>query len=125
MKGVIYAEESYKIIGACFNVYRDKGVGFLEAVYRERLEIEFEYQGIPYIAEKELPLEYRGKRLKKTFKPDFICYEKIIVEVKAISKLVGEHRAQILNYLHASKMALGHLVNFGHYPKLEHERFVL
>jgi GxxExxY protein len=125
VKDVIYAEESYKIIGACFNVYRDKGVGFLEAVYRECLEIEFEYQGIPYIAEKELPLEYRGKRLKKTFKPDFICYEKIIVEVKAISKLVGEHRAQILNYLHASKMALGHLVNFGHYPKLEHERFVL
>jgi GxxExxY protein len=125
MNNIIYAEESYNIIGACFNVYKDKGVGFLEPVYQECLEIEFDYQGIPYTSQKELFLTYRGKRLKRTYKPDFICHEKIIVEIKAIAQLTDEHRAQLLNYLNASGMALGLLVNFGHFPKLEYERLVL
>jgi GxxExxY protein len=94
---IIYKEESYAIIGACFNVYKEKGNGFLEAVYQECLEIEFPFQKIPYEAQKDLQLTYRDQILKQTYKPDFLCYDKIIVEIKALSKIVDEHRAQILN----------------------------
>ncbi len=99
MSGLIYPEESYKIIGACFNVYKAKGCGFTEPVYQECLEIELEYQEIPFEAQKKLKLAYRGRELKQTFKPDFICYEKIVLEIKAVANLVDEHRAQLLNYL--------------------------
>ena len=119
---IVYANESYNIIGACFNVYKDKGCGFLESVYQECLQIEFDFKKIPYVAQQELYLNYRGKRLEKTFKTDFTCYEKIIVELKAVSKLIDEYRAQVLNYLNATGMELGILVNFGHYPQLEYER---
>ena len=121
----MYADESYKIIGACFNVYKKLGCGFLEPVYQECLGIEFKYQNIHYIAQKELLLQYREQQLRHTYKSDYICFDKIIVELKAVSKLIDEHRAQILNYLHASGFKLGILVNFGHYPKLESERIVL
>jgi len=122
---MIYPNESYSIIGSCFHVYKDKGSGFLEPVYQECLAIEFEVQGIPYVAQRELRLTYRGRALNKTYKPDFICFEKIIVEIKAVPHIADEHRAQVINYLHASEMQLGLLVNFGHYPKLEYERIVL
>lgn len=125
MNDIIYRDESYKIIGACFEVYNEKGHGFLETVYQECLEIEFAHKGTPFIAQKELQLFYRGQRLNQTFKPDFICYDRIIVELKALSKLVDEHCAQVLNYLNATGFKLGMLVNFGHYPKLEYERIVL
>ncbi len=125
MSKLIYPDESYAIIGACFNVYKDKGCGFTEPVYQECLEIEFEYQALPAHAQKLLRLSYRGRELQQTFKPDFICYDKIIVEIKAVSHLVDEHRAQVINYLNATGMQLGLLVNFGHYPKLEYERIVL
>jgi len=88
-------------------------------------EIEFPFQKIPYETQKELQLTYRDETLKQTYKPDFLCYNKIIVEIKALSKIVDEHRAQILNYLNGSGIKLGLLVNFGHHPKLEYERFVL
>jgi GxxExxY protein len=125
MAELIYKEESYAIMGACFNVYKEMGCGFLEAVYQECLEIELEFQKIPFEAQKELRLKYRERLLKKTFVPDFICYGKIIVEIKAVSNLVNDHRAQIQNYLNATNYTLGLLVNFGHYPKVESERFVL
>lgn len=125
MSKLIHPDESYAIIGACFNVYKDKGCGFTEPVYQECLGIEFEYQTLPSHAQKLLRLTYRGRELQQTFKPDFICYDKIIVEIKAVSHLVDEHRAQVLNYLNATGMQLGLLVNFGHYPKLEYERIVL
>ena len=125
MSGLIYPEESYKIIGACFNVYKEKGCGFTEPVYQECLEIELEHQEIHFEAQKKLKLIYRGKELEKTFKSDFICYNKLIVEIKAVSNLINEHRAQLLNYLNATKMKLGLLVNFGHYPKLEYQRLIL
>ncbi len=125
MGKVIYADESYKITGACFEVYKEMGCGFLEQVYQECLEIEFEFQKLPFDPQKEIKLNYRERELKKTFIPDFICYEKIIVEIKAVSKLTDEHRAQMLNYLHATEFRLGLLVNFGHHPKLESERIVL
>lgn len=104
---------------------KDKGCGFLEPVYQECLEIEFAYQKIPFLSQKELKLKYRHQELKQGFKADFVCYDKIIVELKAVSGLVDEHRAQVLNYLNASGMKLGLLINFGHYPKLEYERFIL
>ncbi len=122
---ILYKEESYAIIGACFNVYKEMGGGFLEAVYQECLEIEFSEKKIPFEAQKDLQLKYRDQIIKQTYKPDFLCYNKIIVEIKALSKIVDEHRAQILNYLNGSGIKLGLLVNFGHHPKLEYERFVL
>jgi GxxExxY protein len=125
MAKLIYPDESYAIIGACFNVYKDKGCGFLEPVYQECTEIELEFQKNPFAAQKRMKLTYRGRELKKTFKPDFICYEKIIVELKAVSHLIDEHRAQVINYLNATGMQLSLLVNFGHYPKLEYERIIL
>lgn len=125
MTGLIYPEESYKIVGACFNVYKEKGCGFTEPVYQECLEIELQYQEIPFDAQKKLKLAYRGRELKQTFKPDFTCYGKIVMEIKAVANLIDKHRAQLLNYLNATEMKLGLLVNFGHYPKVEHERLIL
>jgi GxxExxY protein len=125
MDDFLYKNETYRIIGACLEVYNEKGCGFLEPVYQERLEIEFGQKGILFDAKKPLSLSYKGQILKKTYEPDFIGFGKIIVEIKALSCLCDEHRAQTLNYLHATQMKVGLLVNFGHYPKLEYERFVL
>ena len=122
MAEIIYKSESYAIIGACFEVYNEKGCGFLEPVYQECLGIEFEYRNIPAIAKPALRLSYRGRILAQTYEPDFVCFEKVIVELKAVSVLTDEHRAQLLNYLHATGLELGLLVNFGHYPGLEYER---
>ena len=121
---IVYKDESYQIVGACFEVYNEKGCGFLEAVYQECLEIELGLQGIPYQAQQELALDYKRRPLRQVYKPDFICFDKIIVELKAVSKLTDEHRAQVHNYLKATEKKLGLLVNFGRYPKLEYERIV-
>ena len=122
MPEIIYKKESYAVIGACFAVYNDKGCGFLEPVYQECLGIEFECQRIPAIAKPSLTLSYRGRVLLQTYQPDYVFFEKIILEIKAVSKLTDEHRAQLLNYLHAAGFELGLLVNFGHYPRLEYAR---
>jgi GxxExxY protein len=122
MTEIIYKAESYGIIGACFEVYNEKGCGFLEPVYQECLGIEFEYQRIPAIPKPSLTLSYRRRPLTQTYEPDYVCFGKIIVELKAVSALTDEHRAQLLNYLHTTGFELGLLVNFGHYPKLEYER---
>ena len=122
MTEIIYKEESYAIIGACFKVYNEKGCGFLEPVYQECLGIELEYQRIPTITKPSPALSYRGRILKQTYEPDYVCFEKIIVELKAVSAITDEHRAQLLNYPHATEFELGLLVNFGHYPGLEYER---
>ena len=125
MSDLIYKEESYKIMGACFNVYKDKGCGFLEAVYQECLEIEFPFQKIPAVSQKQLQLYYRGIELKQKYIPDFVCYDKIILKIKAVNKVTEEHFAQVFNYLYATGYKLGILVNFAHYPKLHYERIVL
>jgi GxxExxY protein len=122
---IIYKEESYKIMGACFEVYKEMGCGFLESVYQECLMMEFQEQKIPFLAQSELKLFYKKQLLKQTYKPDFICYNSIVVELKAVSELAEEHKSQLFNYLHATKLRLGLLVNFGHYPKLEYERIVI
>ena len=124
MSELIFEELSYKIRGACYEVYKNKGHGFLEAVFQECLAIEFELNGIPVVEQPTLKLNYKGRELKQGYIPDFICYGKIIVEIKAVKTIADEHRAQIINYLKATGMQLGLLVNFGAYPKVEIERFV-
>ena len=122
---IIYKEESYKIIGAAFKVYNTLGVGFLEAVYQEAFEIELKKQGIPYEREKELKITYDGIELKQTYKADFVCYGKIIVELKAVSTLESVHRSQVYNYLHTTGYKLGLLINFGCSVELEYERILI
>jgi GxxExxY protein len=120
--GLIFKDECYAIVGASFAVYKDKGCGFHEPVYQECLGIEFHHCKIPAIAMPGLTMEYRGQLLTQKFYPDYICFDRIVVELKAVTALTDEHRAQVLNYLKASKFQLGLLVNFGHYPKLQYER---
>jgi len=122
MTEIIYKKESYAIMGACFEVYNEKGCGFLEPVYHECLAIEFERQGIPAISKPSLTLSYRGRILMQTYEPDFICFGKIVLELKTVSGLADEHRAQVLNYLHGPASTWGLLANFGHYPQLEYQR---
>ena len=122
--GLICKEESYAIIGACMAVYKENGCGFLEPVYHECLTIELEVREIPFISKPLQTLQYRGRTLLQTFVPDFLCYDKIILEIKAASVLVNEHRAQVLNYLSATGCELALLMNFGHYPRLEYERLL-
>ena len=121
---ILYKSESYKIVGACFEVYREKGCGFLEQVYQECLEIELGLQAIPFVAKKPLALEYKSRTLRSTYEPDFVCFDKIVLELEAVTELADEHRAQVQNYLKATGMKLGLLVNFGHYPKAQVERIV-
>ena len=125
MPKLILEKVTYEILGACFEVYREKGCGFLEAVYQECLSLELELRGVPAQSAVPLVLTYKGRSLKKGYEADFICYDKVLLEIKAVSALADEHRAQIQNYLHATGLKLGLLVNFGHYPKVEHERFVV
>jgi GxxExxY protein len=122
---LLYREESYRIIGACFAVYKDKGNGFAEPVYQDALEIEFEFSEIPFDRQRNYSLTYRGRTLKHTYTPDLLCFEKIIVELKATKMLTDEHRAQLLNYLKVTGHQLGLLVNFGSFPRLEWERVIL
>ena len=121
---ILYKEESYRIMGACFEVYSDKGNVFLEDVYQECLGIEFEERKIPYEEKPGLELAYKGRKLRKRYEPDFVCFDKIVVELKAVKALADEHRAQLFNYLKATRTKLGLLVNFGGHPKLEYERIV-
>ena len=124
MTELIYAPEAYKIQGAAFEVYKEIGCGFLEAVYQECLEYEFLSRKIPFYAQYELKLNYKNRTLKQTYKPDFICFEKIIVEIKAVKEFTNEHQAQVLNYLKATGMELGILINFGSYSKAETKRLI-
>ncbi len=125
MSEIVFKDESYAIIGAAMEVYNEKGCGFLEPVYQECLGIEFTDQLIPFVPKKSLSLTYKKRPLKATYEPDFICYEKIIVELKAVKALTDEHRAQVYNYLRATRLKLGILINYGEFPKLRYERIVL
>jgi GxxExxY protein len=125
MSEIIYKEESYNIVGGCFEVYKEKRCGFLEAVYQECLEIELMLKGISFEAQKPIGLSYKGRPLKQHYVADLVCFGNILIELKAVSSIVDEHRAQILNCLHATGYRLGLLINFGHHPKLQDERIVL
>jgi GxxExxY protein len=124
MSKLIFEEESYHIRGAIFEVYRELGCGFLEAVYQECLYREFVLREIPSQCQLELVLMYKGIPLQQRYKPDFVCYEQVIVELKAVRELGPEHRAQLMNYLKATNLRLGFLVNFGSHPLVTIERFV-
>jgi GxxExxY protein len=121
---LLFADEVYAIQGAVFEVNRHMGSGFLEAVYQECLASEFVERGIPFVAQQPLPITYKGRLLRQTYQADFICYGSIIVELKAVRELAPEHRAQVLNYLSASGMRLGLLINFGSAPKARIERLI-
>lgn len=125
MADLIFEEESYRIRGAIYEVYREKGAGFLESVYQECLEREMRLSDVPFVSQPEMQLEYKGEPLTQTYRPDLVCFGKIIIELKAVIALAPEHRAQLQNYLRASRFSLGFLVNFGHQPKVEIERIAL
>ena len=110
---MIYQSESHAIIGAAIEVHKTLGNGFLEPVYQEALALEFEMQNLPYEKEKQLHIKYKDRYLEKYYMVDFVCYDKIIVECKAVKGLLPEHESQVLNYLYATNIQLGLLINFG------------
>ena len=122
MAKILFKEESYKVMGAMFEVYKEMGCGFLESVYQECVELELADQEIPFVAQVRLKLNYKHHRLKSNYTPDVICYKKVVLELKAAKEIADEHRAQVHNYLKATEYRLGIIVNFGHYPKLQYER---
>jgi len=124
MDNLLYEKECYNIRGAIFKVYSIMGSGFLEAVYQECLGIECAKAIIPYTSQKEISLEYDGIILKQKYRADFVCYNKIIVEIKAVKVLNDVHTAQVINYLKATGFKLGLLVNFGSYPKVDIKRII-
>jgi len=124
MSKLFLEQETHQILGACFEVYKEKGCGFVEPVYQECLELELASQGIEFLAQREIGLRYKGRPLRQTYRADFVCFGKVIVEIKAVSALADEHRTQVLNYLRATRIKVGLLINFSHYPGVEHERFV-
>ena len=125
MSELLYSNESYAIRGAVFEVYNEMGSGFLEPVYQECLEKELKNRAIAYLAQSQLRLVYKDEPLEQIYKPDFICFGKIIVELKAVKKLAPKHNAQLVNYLKATRMRVGLLVNFCSYPNVEIDRMVL
>lgn len=123
MSNLFYRDESYKIRGALFAVHNELGCGFLERVYQDALEVEFRLRNIPYEREKSIQIVYKGEPLGEPYRADFVCYGKVIIELKSVSEILDVHRAQIINYLKATKMKLGFLVNFGE-ESLNVERIV-
>ena len=117
-------EETYAIIGAAMAVHNELGCGFLETVYQEALEQEFLFRDVPYVREKKLAIRYKGQELQSHYQADFICFDSVIVELKALQKLSGIEEAQVINYLKASDLNKALLINFGT-PRLEYKRLVL
>lgn len=115
----------FRIQGAIFEVSRGMGIGYLEAVYQECLSLEFRIRGIPFAPTPTLRLEYKGRDLRQFYIPDFVCFGRVLVELKAVREIAPEHRAQVINYLKASGLKLGLLVNFGRAPKAHVERLAL
>lgn len=122
--GLLYKDESYSIIGACFEVYNELGNGFLEAVYQEALALELQNRKIPFVEQPKLEIIYKGKRLTQYYEPDFVTHSKIIIEIKSVKSLDNVHRAQLHNYLKATTFKLGFLINFGDPKNLIHERII-
>jgi GxxExxY protein len=125
MSELIFKEEAYEIAGAAMDVYYTMGRGFLEPVYQEALAVEFGRRRIPFEREKKLELFYKGTKLQKTYSPDFVCYGKIVVELKVIYRITNVEAAQLINYLKVMRLRLGLLVNFGSEKTLEWKRYVI
>ena len=124
MTDLLYKDEVYAIVGAAMDVYNDLGPGFLENVYQEAMEIEVDARKIPSKPIQEIHIRYKGRPLKKFYIADLVCYDRIVVEIKAIDKLTLREDCQLLNYLKATGMKVGVLFNFGRYPSLEWKRLV-
>jgi GxxExxY protein len=125
MDELLYRKEVYEIIGAAIEVHKELGYGFLEPVYQKALEIELSMRKILFEPQKRLKIFYKGIDLDKDYIPDFVCFDKIIVEIKALDRLTNKETSQLLNYLKATGLKVGLLINFGSKGKLEWERFVL
>ncbi|MBK9781050.1 MAG: GxxExxY protein [Anaerolineales bacterium] len=125
MSQLIYKDEVYAIVGAAMEVHTILGTGFLEPVYQEAMEIECASRSIPFVPQKILQVHYKQHILKKEYIADMICFEKIIVEFKALDSLTGRESSQVINYLKATGYKVGVLINFGSHPKLEWKRFVV
>ena len=125
MVDLVYKSEVFDIQGAVLEVYRNLGAGFLENVYQEALEIELGSRNIPFVSQPELKIRYKDKILKQSYRADIVCYDKIISELKAVKALLPEHEAQLQNYLRATGLHLGLLINFCHVPKVEIKRIAL
>lgn len=121
--GYLYEEECSLIIGACYEVHNNLGCGFLEPVYQEALAYELASRGIPFIREKRLNIYYKDIKLEKLYKADFVCFDNIILEIKAKESLIENHSAQLLNYLKATNLKLGLLINFGT-PRTQIKRII-
>jgi len=124
MTDILFKEESYQIMGAAIEVYKEKGSGYLEAVYQECLVMELEDNKVPLKEKPPLTFYYKTRQLKQKYEPDFFCFDEIIVEIKAVKTLTDQHRKKIINYLKSTGKELGILINFGHHPKVQYERFV-
>ena len=120
---LLFEEDTHKIIGACMQVHQKLGSGFLESVYQEALEIEFQKQKIPFIRHQKLPVLFEGKPLNKFFVADFVCYNSIILEIKAAGFFHPDNSKQVLNYLKSTNFQVGLLINFGQ-PSLKWKRFI-
>lgn len=116
---MIFDKEGYAIRGAIFEVYSILGTGFAEDVYQEALEAELGDRSIPFVAHPRLQIRYKERLLEKVYVPDVVCFDKIILELKAVKELLPEHDAQLINYLKATSLQLGMLINFGAYPKVD------
>ena len=125
MSDLLYADEVYAIQGAIFEVYKTLGSGFLEGVYQEALELELTSRGIPYRSQPEITISYKGSMLHQKYRADILCFDSIILELKAVNQLLPEHSAQLFNYLRATGTKLGLLINFSHYPGADIRRIAL
>ena len=125
MKVEIFKEEGYRLMGAAFEVYNERGYGLAEEIYQECLEIELELRNIPFLSKQELKCFYKGHELKKIYVPDLFAFGNLVVELKSVSQLAPEHEAQLLNYMRIIKQPVGYLINFGHKDSLEWKRFIL
>jgi GxxExxY protein len=125
MRTEIYKDEGYKLMGAAFEVFNDRGYGMDEEIYQECLEIELELRGIPFRSKQELACQYKGRELRKRFVPDLFVNDALIVELRAVSQICPEQEAQLMNYLRITRQPVGYLINFGHKDTLEWKRIVL
>ena len=124
MTELLLKDEVFAVIGAAIEVDRELGPGFLEAVYQEAMEIELADRGIPFLAQEPLTIRFKTRVLKKRYEPDLLCYNLLVAELKALNQLTGADEAQLLNYLKATGLRVGVLVNFGSVGKLEWKRFI-
>jgi len=121
----MYEDEGYRLMGAAFEVYNELGYGMAEEVYQQCLEVELQLCGIPFEAKRELTMQYKGKTIEKRYVPDLFVFSAIVVELKATTALVGDHEAQLFNYMRIARQPVGYLINFGSKNAVEWKRFLL